>query len=546
MSDRKLAFIDPFEEHFLEGGRVRTGKQFCLRSDSDIFSKNEDQFQPYHNIFPGVTGGISTGYFDGTLFRFPLRHDANKLSDKTYNDEDTLSELLQAFRADADVAMLFLRSLNNIEVLKRPSDLQESLVVRVRREHDPETHPQGKEFYSRLETYCSDVSGRRGQIEMIDCVTFTTETPTASKAQRWIVSHHIAGDSMSPELSDLAKKQSHLPWAAVAVPVSSSEPRNVAGEAENNNIGRVFCFLPLPPGEESRTGLPVHVHGFFAVNSDRRGIKWPGPDQTDSPAQWNKLLVRELIPLVYVDAIKYAISSHTSQDSVTVDCIYRSWPDHEEVRGNWDILLEPFYNALFHETIIHSDNNGWRNIADVHFNELNVDEDMEKVILKCFNIKGIAHARVPNVCRQAIRKFYKDQISTVSASSLCRCLREDPAILTKLNADEKLLVLEFILREDARQDLEGVCLLPLDDGSFYLFSSSDKKKVYIPTTEFRRQLIPGLYHQFIRTVPEDKPLHQLLSNIGVFWFSLSYPLTELPWVEMRNSAKFIMIESDLI
>eukprot|EP00057_Strongylocentrotus_purpuratus_P022687 XP_011677161.1 PREDICTED: sacsin-like [Strongylocentrotus purpuratus] len=515
MSDQKLAFIDPLEEHFFDKrGRVKTGWQFGLGSDSDIFSENEDQFQPYHNIFPGVTGGISTGYFDGTLFRFPLRHAANSLSDKIYSDEGTLSELLLAFRADADVAMLFLRSLNNIEVLKRRSDLQEpSLVVRVRREHDPETHPPGKEFSSRLETYCSDVSGRRGPIKLIDCVTFTTETPEASNAQRWVVSHHIAGDSMSRELSDLAEKQSYLPWAAVAIPVSSSEPSNVAGEAEDNNIGRVFCFLPLPPGEESQTGLPVHVHGFFAVNSDRRGIKWPGPDQTDTPAQWNQLLVRELIPIVYVDAIKYAISIHTSQDKVTTDCIYRSWPDHKEVRGNWDILLEPFYNALFQETIIHSDNNGWMNIADVHFNELNVDEDMEKAILKCFNIKGIAYARVPNVCRQAIRKFYKDQISTVSASSLCRCLREDPAILTKLNADEKLLILEFILREDARQDLEGVCLLPLDDGSVHVFSSSDEKKVYIPTTKFHRQLVPGGNHQFIRTVPEDKPLHQLLSNM---------------------------------
>ncbi|XP_030840846.1 sacsin-like [Strongylocentrotus purpuratus] len=515
MSDQKLAFIDPLEEHFFDKrGRVKTGWQFGLGFDSDIFSNNEDQFQPYHNIFPGVTGGISTGYFDGTLFRFPLRHTANSLSDKIYSDEGTLSELLLAFRADADVAILFLRSLNNIEVLKRPSGLQEpSLVVRVRREHDPETHPPGKEFSLRLESYCSDVSGRRGPIKLIDCVTFTTETPEASKAQRWVVSHHIAGDSMSRELSDLAEKQSYLPWAAVAIPVSSSEPSNVAGEAEDNNIGRVFCFLPLPPGEESQTGLPVHVHGFFAVNSDRRGIKWPGPDQTDTPAQWNQLLVRELIPIVYVDAIKYAISIHTSQDKVTTDCIYRSWPDHKEVRGNWDILLEPFYNALFQETIIHSDNNGWMNIADVHFNELNVDEDMEKAILKCFNIKGIAYARVLNVCRQAIRKFYKDQISTVSASSLCRCLREDPAILTKLNADEKLLILEFILREDARQDLEGLCLLPLDDGSVHVFSSSDEKKVYIPTTKFHRQLILGGNHQFIRTVPEDKPLHELLSNM---------------------------------
>ena len=550
MSDQKLAFLDPLEEHFFDKrGRVKTGWQFGLRSDSDIFSKYEDQFQPYKNIFPGVTGGISTGYFDGTLFRFPLRHDANGLSDKIYSDEGTLSELLLAFRADADVAMLFLRSLNNIEVLKRPSDLQEpSLVVRVRRELDPETHSQGKEFSSRLETYCSDVSGRRGPIKLIDCVTFTTETPEATNAQRWVVSHHIAGDSMSRELSDLAEKQSHLPWAAVAIPVSSLETSNVASEAENNNIGRMFCFLPLPPGEESRTGLPVHVHGFFAVNSDRRGIKWPGPDQTDTPAQWNQLLVSELIPIVYVDAIKQAISIHTSQDRVTADCIYQSWPDHEEVRGNWDILLEPFYNALFQETIIHSDNNGWMNIADVHFNELNVDEDMEKAILKCFNIKGIAYARVPNVCRQAIRKFYKPQaqISTISAFSLCRCLREDPAILTKLNADEKLLVLEFILREDARQDLEGLCLLPLDDGSFHFFSSSDEKKVYIPTTKFHRQLIPGGNHQFIRTVPEDKPLHDLLSNMGVFGFSLFYPLTDLPLVKMRNFAKKEMIESGLI
>ncbi|XP_063961228.1 LOW QUALITY PROTEIN: sacsin-like [Lytechinus pictus] len=515
MSDQTLAFIDPLEEHFFDSkGRVKAGWRFSLRSDREIFSKCHDQFQPYNNVFPGVTGGISTGYFDGTLFRFPLRQEANELSEKIYQQEDTLDEVLQAFQADANVAMLFLRSLNNIEVLKRSPDYQDlSLIVRVQREHDQGTCPPGADITSRLQSYISNNSGCRESIKFIDSVTFTTETRRESKKEHWIVCHHIAGDSMSQELTDLAGKQGHLPWVAVAIPMSSSETSNVADEAENND-GRVFCFLPLPPGEESRTGLPVHVHGFFGVNSDRRGIKWLGPDQTDTPAQWNQLLVRELIPMVYVDAIKFIVDMQKSRGELTADCIYRSWPDYEDVCGNWDILLEPFYNALFSESIIHSDNSGWKNIADVHFNELQVDEETEKAILKCFNFKGIAHARVPGVCRKAIRKYYDLQISTVSVSSLCRCLNDDPTILERLTNDEKLLILQFILQEGAMQDLEGLCLLPLDNGGFDVFTSSGERRVYIPTPEFHRQLVPGGCDQFIRTIQKELPLHQLLSNMS--------------------------------
>ncbi|XP_041473876.1 sacsin-like [Lytechinus variegatus] len=515
MSDQGLAFIDPLEEHFFDSkGRVMTGCRFSLRSDREIFSKCHDQFQPYNDVFPGVTGGISSGYFDGTLFRFPLRQEANELSDKTYQQEDTLDEVLQAFQADAHVTMLFLRSLNNIEVLKRSPDYQDlSLIVRVQREHDQEAHPPGADITSCLQSYISNTSGCRESIKFTDCVAFTTETQNESKREHWVVSHHIAGDSMSQALTDLAGKQGHLPWVAVAIPMTSSETSNVADEAENND-GRVFCFLPLPPGEESRTGLPVHVHGFFGINSDRRGIKWIGPDQTDTPAQWNQLLVRELIPMVYVDAIKFTIDVQKSRETLTADCIYRSWPDYEEVRGNWGILLEPFYNALFSESIIHSDNSGWKNIADVHFNELQVDEETEQAILKCFNFKGIAHARVPSVCRKSIRKYYHLKISTVSVSSLCCCLHDDPAILERLTNDEKLLILQFILQEGAMQDLEGLCLLPLDNGGFDVFSSSCERRVYIPTPEFHRHLVPGGCDHFIRTIQNELPLHQLLSNMS--------------------------------
>jgi len=37
--------------------------------------------------------------------------------------------------------------------------------------------------------------------------------------------------------------------------------------------GRAFCFLPLPV----KTGLPVHVNGFFELSSNRRDV-WHGGD----------------------------------------------------------------------------------------------------------------------------------------------------------------------------------------------------------------------------------------------------------------------------
>ena len=44
-------------------------------------------------------------------------------------------------------------------------------------------------------------------------------------------------------------------------------------------VGRAFCFLPLP----AETGLPVHVHGYFELSSNRRNI-WFGDDMAGEGA----------------------------------------------------------------------------------------------------------------------------------------------------------------------------------------------------------------------------------------------------------------------
>jgi hypothetical protein len=64
---------------------------------------------------------------------------------------------------------------------------------------------------------------------------------------------------------------------------------------------QIFCFLPLPLEQGSSTGLSVHVHGYLALEQNRRHVKWPPADQMTSPdpqCQWNALLVSELLPKV--------------------------------------------------------------------------------------------------------------------------------------------------------------------------------------------------------------------------------------------------------
>ena len=56
-----------------------------------------------------------------------------------------------------------------------------------------------------------------------------------------------------------------VPWGGVAAPLT--EPLL--------DTARAYCFLPLPV----KTGLPVHVNGYFELSSNRRDI-WYGSDMT--------------------------------------------------------------------------------------------------------------------------------------------------------------------------------------------------------------------------------------------------------------------------
>ncbi|GIM06469.1 hypothetical protein Vretimale_10712, partial [Volvox reticuliferus] len=108
-----------------------------------------------------------------------------------------------------------------------------------------------------------------------------------------------------------------VPWVGVAARVpyanvggdageleTAITPRRDAGkggDVDNNLDGRAFCFLPLP----IRTGLPVHVNGYFELSSNRRDI-WYGGDMSGAGAarsSWNVALMADALAPCYARVI---------------------------------------------------------------------------------------------------------------------------------------------------------------------------------------------------------------------------------------------------
>jgi sacsin len=108
------------------------------------------------------------------------------------------------------------------------------------------------------------------------CVTYhiniVLEDDSTKDTQKtfWLVCNSVGGQGISSKLDSLADELKFVPIIGLAMPLSVKDEEN---GAISDFSGNAFCFLPLPPGEESRIGLPVHISGFFGLTNNCRSIK---------------------------------------------------------------------------------------------------------------------------------------------------------------------------------------------------------------------------------------------------------------------------------
>ena len=111
----------------------------------------------------------------------------------------------------------------------------------------------------------------------------------------------------------------------------------------------MFCFLPLPLEKKSPTGLRFHVHGNFAVDQNRRHIKWPSADRdatrlTDDALIWNHFLVNVVLPKAAIGAIEYLTQLRPSAED---NFLRISWVYLQKAFGKMRNLLHGWCMQCF-------------------------------------------------------------------------------------------------------------------------------------------------------------------------------------------------------
>ncbi|XP_063955000.1 sacsin-like [Lytechinus pictus] len=535
LSGDTLAFIDPHERHF---GKGETGTKLSVTEHADTFNSPDfvDQFTPYNTIFQESTYTMNCGEpYDGTLFRFPIRQEGSTLCENEYDDA-AMERLLESFIDDADVVLLFLRSLETIDISRRLNRGQTQ--IRSRAEICPisleDMKSKRRGFSRALEENGKMEIRQRARASLTHQLTLTVEVAESKRRMDWIVSQVVGGKEMPDNLMSIADKNGYLPWVGVAMPY------NLPRKKRDGFRGRVFCFLPLPPGDESLTGLPVHIHGFFGVNSDRRSIKWPGADriQGDVDARWNFLLVTKLMPDAYMDMLMFAIR----EQKLSPDEIYRSWPDPDKVRPEWKRLLKPIFQLLIKLPVIYTtvDNETglWVKIEDAVFNFMTgEDKNTERILLNVLKAAKIPVAEVPEHIKKAIKskEYVNFNAKVISPEIIIDCIHKSQhGVLETLSSDDKMSLLEYIMMKTKTPRLIGLRLLPLANGDFAQFStrSASTPSVFIPTRELDKSLCYNMGNRLI--LPNiNENLHKLLQKAA------GHGSVQLQMMSDKNLARLI-------
>lgn len=483
--------LDPHQTLF---GVHESGQCWNMKTDIKEITELSDQFAPYFGIFGISEKNIKEANFPGTLFRFPLRLKPSQLSSNIYNKEKVL-ELFESFKTDADTVLLFLKSVNKISLHVRESDGTERMLFQVTSTGNAEDkleRPNALKMLGQaVDSYNNGVPS-----STITCVTYQlnidTQDETAKETQRttWLVTNGVGGRGMCAELDSLADDLKFMPTIGIALPltvISKDDEGATSGFA-----GRAFCFLPLPPGEESETGLPVHVSGFFGLTDNRRSIKWREVDQWRDPAAlWNELLLITVIPRAYLMLItEYVQRVQTKKDQdfpLSPTGTYWAWPNPNQVKSRWKPILQPLFHELLQLPVIYSLCEKWVQADEVVFSELDMDEDISKIVINYLQNSGVQVAKVPISVDVVLASYMAEasEVKKVKPPLLRQVIRKNKH---KGSSQEKLLLLEFVLTDANYSDLIGLELLPLQDGTFTSFSSpvSEKDAIYITSEEYPR------------------------------------------------------------
>ena len=542
-SGEGIAFIDPYMRYFK---KEINGERTCdptstylwhLTKKKDEVSKLSHQFEPYLQELFGITTDTfsQSGGLRGTLFRFPFRrwemlgnaNSANLLSATVY-DKEKIKTLVHSLVADGNHMLLFLNNIEIIEVYEKHPGSQPKRLLKVGIEPDylDVIKVQRQEFQKKVS---QSVTHKVGDNSVSTAYPLAIQISDEigrklPETTYWLVSQYYAAKSEC-KLMETDTKLGYLPLVGVAVKLDTRRDRKDICEEDPD--GHIFCFLPLPLEKKSPTGLRVHVNGCFAIDQNRRHIKWPTADQTgpvkDPALLWNQFLVSLLLPKAMTQLTTFLIQLQQKKETAVnllpeglqreldektkhnpeyfARLIYAIIPDITTVTPQWKTLASAFEQAVIsRQQLFFSPSRPcgrWLHWNDTTFDVLTKNDRESHLLRTVLYTDNRNLACVPDYVLKLL-----PEAARIKVHEVCESLLNVQSEMM-LSDDDRVVLLNYVMTNlRFPQDIRHLCgleLLPLADGTWTEFktNSPNNEKVYVGSKDHPNSLLPGLESHFL-------------------------------------------------
>lgn len=444
--------------------------------------------------------------YKGTLIWLPLRRKASSISSTIY-DERKVDTLFDEFKTEAFYNVLFLRNIDRIQLFKNTTDkpIYEIEMMGI----EPEV------FQTKRREFKVNISGLQ-KVLPVDDVKCELETmlkaKTSDEEKQFVVVHCLTGTSnLSGELEEFIKvdhESQYSPYSGIAFCLNSTNK-------SNQETGHIFCCQPLPLTKKSMTGLPVHVNALFDLDENRQHIKLPPANHktvsSDNSFVWNNMMISELLPRCYLFLLDFLKARSIKNKNTTqhVKDVYDAIPNPQLVDKSWNPLAEKLYKVIMkvqkdneEENEYDNDSKGyfftknggeygrWVTCSDAVFDSFDhtVSSDARKIVCEILLLAGENVVCLPSHLASIVNKT--QIVRKLNPEYVIRVLHTLKDRIDALSKDKKLVMLEFLLLDDAYERLSGLRLLPKNDNTFSSFSTHSDV-VYV-IDDKRANLFPGM------------------------------------------------------
>ncbi|KAG2569738.1 hypothetical protein PVAP13_7NG437900 [Panicum virgatum] len=496
VSGKYVVLFDPQGAYLPNVSAANPGKRIDYVSSSAITMYN-DQLSPYCAF-----GCDMKASFQGTLFRFPLRSteqaSSSRLSRQSYTEDDILSLFAQLYQ-EAVYNLLFLKNVLSLEMYVWESGMTEPKIVYScslgSKDENLSWHRQALIRFSG-----SIAESSKHKVDSFS-MGFISEAFLGKEFEKKSSTYFIV-QGMAPALSKIgtfataAAKEYDLhllPWASVAARISEAGLEDTVLRQ-----GHAFCFLPLPV----RTGLSVHVNGYFEVSSNRRDI-WYGADMDRGGklrSDWNRLLLEDVVAPLFRELL---LELRMLLDPTI--SYYSLWPTglFEEP---WSILVEQIYKVIYDSPVLHTEIEGgtWISPADalLHDERFSGCSSLNEALV----LIGMPIVRLPKAIIDMFSKFYTQSMLKIISPAIVRNFLKNYGKLATLGKSHKLVLLEYCLTDvnsaDIGKCMNGLPLIPLANMQYGIFSDSSHEDYYYVCDNIEYELLSEVGDRIVdRSIP---------------------------------------------